>query len=119
LGAILDGIDQSGITGWGFTVNNAIETLTGNNIGLRPFTGNQNPWTPSMKFVAGTMGGPTAGNLASLASIGMDFATGSVDNNTKRSMGKFVPGNNLFYVQFAKLAQIPEMFDAVKGADRF
>jgi len=119
LGAILDGIDQSGITGWGFTVNNAIETLTGNNIGLRPFTGNQNPWTPSMKHIVGTFAGPTAGNLAALASIGSDVVTGSIDNNTGRTGGKFIPGHNLPYVQVFQMARIPDMFDALKGADRF
>jgi len=118
LGSILDGIDQSGITGWAFTAQNAFETLSGNNIGLRSFTGNQNPWTPSVKHIVGQIGGPTAGNVASAISIGADVATGSVDRNTMRSAGKFVMGHNLPYVQVLRMAEIPDMFDALKGAGR-
>ena len=94
---LINAIDRSGITGYFMDVNNAVEKLSHNRLGLRPTLTDQ----PSRYMPTGAklnaLLGPTAGNIANAASITTDILTGTADAGTKRSSRFLIPGGALPY----------------------
>lgn len=94
---LINAIDRSGITGYFMDINNAVEKLSHNRLGLRPTLTDQ----PSRYMPTGAklnaLLGPTAGNIANAASITTDILTGTADAGTKRSSRFLIPGGALPY----------------------
>ena len=108
---IVDGIDRSGVLGWFNDVNKAIETLSGHRVGVKPMLGAQNPVTPTLPQVAGTLGGPTAGQAARVVSVANDLVSGHPTAQTMNNWRSLVPGNTLPYARPA--------FDAAFGSSSY
>lgn len=104
---LIDGIDRSGVLGWFSDVNKAVETLTGHRVGAKPMMGAANPVAPTMQQVAGTLGGPTAGQGARVLSIANDYLRGHPTAQTTRNWRALTPGGNLPYAD--------PLMDAVYG----
>jgi hypothetical protein len=94
---LIDGIDRSGVLGWFSDVNRAVETLTGHRVGAKPMMGAANPVDPSFQQIAGTLGGPTAGQGARVLSIANDYLRGHPTAQTTRNWRAITPGGNLPY----------------------
>jgi hypothetical protein len=97
-GFIIDGIDQSGITSWIFTLNNAVEALSDNRYGIRPMTGTAPWWDTSLRWKVGTVFGPTAGQAVRAGEILTDIASGEADWRTRKSAWRFLPYNNNLFI---------------------
>jgi hypothetical protein len=108
---LFDGFDQSGAWGWAGSVNAAVEALTNNGIGARPFLGIADPFGSSLKWKAGSVAGPTVGQMFRSGEIGLDLITGDVDWRTARNANKFVPGQNHFLTKLYNIAQTREWFE--------
>jgi hypothetical protein len=89
---IVDGIDRSGILGWFSDVNRAVETLSGHRLGVKPMLGAEQPTTPSLPQIAGTLGGPTAGQAGRVVSIANDYLSGHPTAQTMRNWRALTPG---------------------------
>jgi hypothetical protein len=89
---IVDGIDRSGILGWFSDVNRAVETLSGHRLGVKPMMGaGGTPVTPTLPQVAGTIGGPTAGQAGRIVSVANDYMSGHPTAQTMRNWRALVP----------------------------
>jgi hypothetical protein len=89
---IVDGIDRSGILGWFSDVNRAVETLSGHRLGVKPMLGAEQPTTPTLPQIAGTLGGPTAGQAGRVVSIANDYLSGHPTAQTMRNWRALTPG---------------------------
>jgi len=110
-GFLLDGIDQSGITSWFATVNNIIESITDNEIGLRPVTGTAPPWSTTLTWKAGSVFGPVASIAGRTAGIGKDILLGDMDYHTGLDVWRSVPGNNLFWLKMGNVTRMGDWMD--------
>ena len=108
---IVDGIDRSGVLGWFNDINKAVETLSGHRVGLKPMLGAQNPTTPTLPQVAGTLGGPTAGQAGRVVSVANDLISGHPTAQTMNNWRSVTPGNTLPYARPA--------FDAAFGSSNY
>lgn len=94
---LINAIDRSGITGYFMDVNNAVEKLSNNRLGLRPSLTDQRSYPmPTGAKLNATLG-PTAGNITNAASIMTDILTGTADEKTKKSTRFLIPGGNIPY----------------------
>jgi hypothetical protein len=91
---LINAIDRSGITGFFMDVNNAVEKLSNNRLGLRPATVDERRFQmPTGAKLSATLG-PTAGNIANAASIMTDVITGEADQKTADSLRFLTPFGN-------------------------
>ena len=91
---LINAIDRSGITGFFMDVNNAVEKLSNNRLGLRPATVDERRFQmPTGAKLSATLG-PTAGNIANAASIMTDVITGQADQKTADSLRFLTPFGN-------------------------
>jgi len=91
---LINAIDRSGITGYFMDVNNAVEKLSNNRLGLRPSLTDQRSYPmPTGAKLSATLG-PTAGNITNLAGIMTDVITGQADQKTADSLRFLQPFGN-------------------------
>jgi len=91
---LINAIDRSGITGFFMDVNNAVEKLSNNRLGLRPAAVDERRFQmPTGAKLSATLG-PTAGNIANAASIMTDVITGQADQKTADSLRFLTPFGN-------------------------
>lgn len=95
-GVLADAIDRSGVLGVFFDANNALEVFSGGQLGIRPFLGAGNTYTP-LSRVANSLGGPVAGQFTNAVDILGDVMSGNATAQTWRKMRNLVPGQNLPY----------------------
>ncbi len=86
---LINAIDRSGITGFFMDVNNAVEKLSNNRLGLRPATVDDRRFQMPTGAKLNAVLGPTAGNISTAASIMTDVITGEADQKTLQS-GRFI-----------------------------
>jgi hypothetical protein len=115
---LIEGIDRSGVTGLLFFVNNALETFTDNNLGLRPAFGVGVPYSSSPGWKIGTAFGPSGSTASRLSGIISDIISGDVDYRTGREVGRLIPGQNLPYFQLHNLFKLRQDFDKVISGSR-
>lgn len=95
---LVNAIDRSGIMGWAMDVNNAVEKLSDNKLGMRPFFTDQPQYNLPDTAKAGAVLGPTASNLMNISSVMGDVVTFNADQDTLKT-GRFVtPGSTLPYL---------------------
>jgi hypothetical protein len=104
---LLNAIDRSGIGGYFTDVNNAVEKLTNNKIGMRPaFTDSPQYKLPDAAK-AGAVLGPGISNLMTASDVFADVVTGSADEKTLR--------NSRFITPFSTLPPLDPILDGVFG----
>ena len=94
---ILDGAERGGVFGIFGDVNRIIESLSDNQLGLRPFLGQGRPYGTSLKTKAGSIT-PVASTIGTAAEILYDWGRGRHSHHTARRIRKLVPLNNIWYL---------------------
>ena len=94
---IADGIDRSSILGWFSDANRAVETLTGNRLGVKALTGAPATAIDPARAV-GTVAGPAAGQAFRAGSVMNDFIAGHPTAKTFSNLRTVLPGQNLPYL---------------------
>ena len=97
---ITDGIDRSGITGIFFDLNNSIERMFNNRIGLRPILGDGKPYGSDIAEKLGVIGGPNVGIVDKIFNIMYDSGTGGYDHHTARNVRSIMPFQNVWYLDW-------------------
>jgi len=91
---LINAIDRSGITGYFMDVNNAVEKLSNNRLGLRPAALDKTKkYVPNGAKLNAVLG-PTAANISNAASIMTDVITGDADQKTANSLRFLTPFGN-------------------------
>ena len=94
----MNGIDRSGVLGIFMDVNNSIERLTNNSIGLRAAIGANRPYGTDSFDKAGAILGPSVGQLEKIYNISTDWVSGQHNHHTARNVRRLIPLNNIFYL---------------------
>jgi hypothetical protein len=94
---IYDGFERSGAGGLFLEVNRMVETLTDNNVGVRPLIGVGKPYGTSLAWKTGVLG-PAASQMATVTQIMYDWGRGKHTHHTARRIRKLVPFNNIWYL---------------------
>ena len=97
---ILAAFDRSGLGGIYVDINRAIESLSDNRIGIRPFVGANRPYSNSMKSKVGNVFGPTGGQIANIFDIFYNVGSGNYNHWTARNVRRLIPLQNIFYLDF-------------------
>ena len=97
---ITDGIDRSGLTGIFFDLNNSIERMFNNRVGLRPFLGDGKPYGSDIAEKMGVVGGPNVGLVDKIFNIMYDSGTGGYDHHTARNVRSIMPFQNVWYLDW-------------------
>ena len=108
---LLNAFDRSGLGGIYTDINKAIETLTDNRIGISPMLGESKPYGSSMRWKAGTLGGPTGGQLYNIADILFDVAGNKYNHHTAKNVRRLIPLQNVWYTD--------SLFDNLEQGLRF
>jgi hypothetical protein len=98
---IVDAFDRSGIGGIYSDVNNAIEKLGNNQIGLRPLLGAKKPYGTYRDFFNNPVPdilGPTASQIANIADIAWTWGTGKYNHHTARNVRRLLPFQNVWFL---------------------
>tara|TARA_R110000782_G_scaffold81734_3_gene161276 strand:+ start:3562 stop:6669 length:3108 start_codon:yes stop_codon:yes gene_type:complete len=94
---LIDAVDRSGALGWFTDINNSLEKLSDNRLGLRPMMGKKQNYIPFGAKI-GSIFGPVASNLSTAGSVATDILTGEADDSTLRSARFITPTGNLPYL---------------------
>lgn len=94
---ILDGMDRGGVTGIFGDANRILESLSDNQLGLRPLLGVKKPYGTSLKSKAGSIT-PLGSTIGTAAEILYDWGRGRHTHHTARRIRKLVPLNNIWYL---------------------
>ena len=97
---LTDGIDRSGVTGIFFDINNSIERMFHNQIGLRPFLGNGTPYGSDLADQLGVVGGPNVGIVDKIFNIAYDVGSGGYDQHTASNVRRILPWQNVWYLDW-------------------
>ncbi len=108
---ILNAFDRSGLGGIFMDVNKAIETLTDNRIGIAPLLGAKRPYSPSGRWIAGTVGGPTSGQIYNIFDIIYDVGGKKYNHHTAKNVRRLIPWQNVWYLDW--------LFDDIEKGLRF
>ena len=95
---LVNGIDRSGMLGIFMDVNNSIERLANNKIGLRAILGANRPYGTDSFDKAGAILGPTVGQFEKLYNITTDSMSGNYNHHTARNVRRLIPLQNIFYL---------------------
>ncbi|NBD95092.1 MAG: hypothetical protein GVY11_01260 [Gammaproteobacteria bacterium] len=95
---IVRGVNRSGMLGWFADVNNAVESVSHNAIGIYPLLGEGHHGDNSWQWQAGTLG-PTFGTLANAITAAHYAGSGGGTMSWEQASAfrKLVPGNNLWF----------------------
>ena len=97
---LLNAFDRSGLAGIYTDVNKAIETLSDNRIGISPMLGENKPYGSSGRWKAGTIGGPTAGQIYNIFDILYDVKGGKYNHHTAKNVRRLIPFQNVWYLDW-------------------
>ena len=97
---LLNAFDRSGLAGIYVDINKAIETLTDNRIGIGPALGEQRPYGSSMRWKAGTIGGPTGGQIYNIFDILYDVGGNNYNHHTAKNVRRLIPFQNVWYLDW-------------------
>ncbi len=97
---LLNAFDRSGLAGIYTDVNKAIETLSDNRIGISPMLGEKRPYGSSGRWKAGTMFGPTGGQIYNIADILFDVGGNKYNHHTAKNVRRLIPFQNVWYLDW-------------------
>jgi len=98
---IVDGFDRSGLGGIFSDINNAIERLGNNQVGLRPLLGGKKPYGTYKDILNNPIPdvlGPTANQITNIADIMWTWGTGKYNHHTARNVRRLVPFQNVWFL---------------------
>ncbi len=95
---LINAVDRSGILGWAMDVNNAVEKISDQKLGMRPFLTDQPSYVMPEGAKAGAVFGPAASNVMNVGSILGDVVTFNADSQTMSDLRFSMPTGNLFYL---------------------
>ena len=91
---LADGVDRGGTLGSFMDVNNALEAVSNNKLGMRPFMGAANKYPVTPDRLANAFFGPSAGKTAAAADALGRVVQDDFTASTWRKMRQFVPEQN-------------------------
>ena len=105
---IIDGLDRSGLIGIYSDINNALERMTNNEIGLRPVLGSKKPYgtyrnvmkdpvRAGINMPLWDIAGPTASQLSNLADIAWTWGRGKYNHHTAKNVRRLIPLQNVWF----------------------
>ena len=97
---LLNAFDRSGLAGIYTDINKAVETLTDNRIGIGPALGENRLFGSSMRWKAGTIGGPTGGQIYNIFDILMDVGGNKYNHHTAKNVRRLIPFQNVWYLDW-------------------
>ena len=97
---LLNAFDRSGLAGIYTDINKAIETLTDNRIGIGPAVGESKPFGSSNRWKAGTLGGPTGGQIYNIFDILYDVGGNQYNHHTAKNVRRLIPFQNVWYLDW-------------------
>ena len=97
---LTDGIDRSGVTGIFFDINNSVERMFHNRVGLRPLLGTNNPYGSDLADQLGVVGGPNVGLIDKVFNIMYDVGSGGYDQHTASNVRRILPWQNVWYLDW-------------------
>ena len=77
-----------------------VETLTDNRIGIAPLLGAKRPYSPSGRWIAGTVGGPTSGQIYNIFDIIYDVGGKKYNHHTAKNVRRLIPWQNVWYLDW-------------------
>jgi len=98
---LVDGFDRSGLGGIFSDINNAIERLGNNQIGLRPLLGGKKPYGTYKDILNNPIPdvlGPTASQITNIADVMWTWGTGKYNHHTARNVRRLVPFQNVWFL---------------------
>lgn len=98
---LVDGFDRSGLGGIFSDINNSIERLGNNQIGLRPLLGGGKPYGTYKDILNNPIPdvlGPTASQLANISDVMWTWGTGKYNHHTARNVRRLVPFQNVWFL---------------------
>ena len=98
---LVDAFDRSGLGGIFSDVNNALERLTNNEIGLRPLLGAKKPYGTYRDLFNNPVPdvlGPSASQLANIGDIAWTWGTGKYNHHTARNVRRLLPFQNVWFL---------------------
>jgi hypothetical protein len=101
---IVDAFDRSGIGGVYSDVNNALERMGNNEIGLRPLLGAKKPYGTYRDLFNNPIPdvlGPTASQMANIADIMWTWGSGQYNHHTARNVRRLIPFQNVWFLDSA------------------
>ena len=97
---LLNAFDRSGLAGIYTDINKAIETLSDNRIGLGPLIGDERPYGSSTRWKAGTIFGPTGGQIYNIFDILYDVGGNQYNHHTAKNVRRLIPFQNVWYLDW-------------------
>ena len=97
---LLNAFDRSGLAGIYTDVNKAIETLTDNRIGIAPLLGENKPYGSSGRWKAGTLFGPSGGQIYNIFDILYDVGGNKYNHHTAKNVRRLIPFQNVWYLDW-------------------
>ena len=97
---LLNAFDRSGLAGIYTDINKAIETLSDNRIGLGPLIGDERPYGSSPRWKAGTIAGPTGGQIYNIFDILYDVGGNQYNHHTAKNVRRLIPFQNVWYLDW-------------------
>ena len=97
---LLNAFDRSGLGGIYTDVNKAIETLSDNRIGISPLLGESKPYGSSGRWKAGTLFGPTGGQIYNIFDILYDVKGNKYNHHTAKNVRRLIPFQNIWYLDW-------------------
>lgn len=98
---LVNAFDRSGLGGVYSDINNIIERMGDNKIGLRPMLGAGRPYSSytQKNFMSGFgLGGPSASQFSTIANIMFDWGKGTHNHYTARNVRRLIPFQNVWYL---------------------
>ena len=98
---IVDAFDRSGIGGIFSDLNNVLERMSDNKIGMRPALGAGKPyssWTSKNAMQGFGLFGPTSSQIANISDIMWDWGTGTHNHYTAKNVRRLIPFQNVWYL---------------------
>ena len=98
---VVNAFDRSGLGGVFSDMNNILERMTNNKIGLRPVLGAKRPYgSYTQKNIMSGFGvlGPTSSQIGTISDIMWDWGTGKHNHYTARNVRRLIPFQNVWYL---------------------
>lgn len=101
---LVDAFDRSGLGGIFSDINNSLERVTNNNIGLRPLLGAKKPYgtyKSLFKNPVPDLLGPSASQIARIGDIMYSWGTGTYNHHDAKNVRRLIPFNNVWFLDGA------------------